>query len=496
MVAPSIIWETKMTASSSRVSFSSFFLSALLHAIGIGVILAFPPTKSLILLKIKKNKENLVLETKKKVLDEISVIKIPKKNNSETFSEILQEDIGSISQNEDFIPHIDLVSNLNEKISLDFEVDATESFAMPVLDKVDSSYENYLSPLVAPFPEDLLEDLEPIAHNYQPYLKPSIEPIKPEPQLSEIDDLNLTSFAKAMPEMLDTELYTYKDALNEDYFKMELRLKEHKLFDELPQEFLFVLDFTQKGAKKNLGLFKEAIVNSVKQLKSQDKFNVIVINKYMTPLFPQARVCSQTNCEFLEDLFSENPKFEGKLKDLAGHLAHLFDQTEENTLHTHCLFFTEEPEQDKESLLKLAKYSHSKLSVYPILFNQNPKKPVTLHNLVEKMGGRLLAPPTKASCSRKFSSLISDIKKTRLRNVSVKVESANQSMDIALSEKTKALVLKKPLKVFGKLNGARTIKLQVLGSYGDDLFEMKKNLTIQDAKKGSSMIKEELELLD
>ena len=46
---------------------------------------------------------------------------------------------------------------------------------------------------------------------------------------------------------------------------------------------------------------------------------------------------------------------------------------------------------------------------------------------------------------------------------------------------------------FGKLKGAQTLKLHIVGSHGDDLFEMTKNLSIQEAKKGSSLIKQELE---
>lgn len=35
---------------------------------------------------------------------------------------------------------------------------------------------------------------------------------------------------------------------------MELRLKDHKLFEDKPEEFLFVIDLTQKDVKKHRSL--------------------------------------------------------------------------------------------------------------------------------------------------------------------------------------------------------------------------------------------------
>jgi hypothetical protein len=273
-----------------------------------------------------------------------------------------------------------------------------------------------------------------------------------------------------------------------------LKLKDHKLFEEKPQSFLFILDMTQKNSKKKWALYKDAIIKSLKYLKPTDRFNVIVINKQLTTFFKEAISVKSHDALQLEELFHVNFKNEGRMKDLARHLGSVFYQSEESELHTHCIFFTEEPKKDDEAFLKLAKYAHSKLSFYPVIYSEKPLEPLHLKNLVENIGGRILSPPTKASFSRKFSSLILDIKQTRLRNVSIKIESDQGLLDVSLSEKTKQLTLKKPLKIFGKLKGAKNLKLQVMGSHGDDLFEMKKTLPIHGAKKGSSLIKKELDL--
>jgi hypothetical protein len=217
------------------------------------------------------------------------------------------------------------------------------------------------------------------------------------------------------------------------------------------------------------------------------------LNRSLHYLYPQSKSCHLNEDNTLEEDFKKAVHYSGKFKDVIKHLGFLFDKTEENELHTHCLFFTDEPKEDKESLLKLAKFAHSKLSVYPICYSDEKQKRPTLSSFVESMSGKTLIPPTKASFSRKFNALILDIKKTRLRNVSVKLDSEEGPLDVTVSEKTKQMILQKPLKIFGKLNGQKNLKLQIVGSHGDDLFEMTKNLSIQGAKKGSSLIKQELE---
>lgn len=472
---------------------SPFFLSALLHLMAIYLVALFPPTKSIIFFKIHKNTKSSLKSSKEKILEEISVVTIPKKNSLDNVNEVLNEEIGHVQEEDTFIPHIDFAKQLEEKLDLSFPIDSSSSFQLSELAKLERPYEDYLTPLYNPIPQELLSDEEPKALAFDPQIKKALIPTPIESEIAQIDEYGLPNVTKLMPEMLDAELYTYRDPSNEQYFKMELKLKDHKLIEDIAQEFLFIIDLTQKSSRKNLALYKDAIFKSMKFLKKHDKFNIAFLGKSLNFLYKESKPCAISDEEQFSKDFKKAVQFNGKFKDVIRHLATVFDKTEENQLHTHCLFFTEEPTQDKTALLNLTKYSHSKLSVYPIAFSEEKVKRETLKTLVESMSGKMLTPPTKASFSRKFNALILDIKKTRLRNVSVKVDSDEGPLDVSLSEKTKQMVLQKPLKIFGKLKSHKNLKLQIVGSHGDDLFEMTKNLSIQGAKKGSSLIKQELE---
>lgn len=473
--------------------FSPFFLSAVIHMIGIYLIAIFPPSKSIIFFKIHKKSHETLATSKEKLIEEINVVTIPKRNSLDNVGEVLNEEIGSISQDADYLPHIDFAKHLGEKLDLSFPIDSSSSFALSQLEKVDRSIEDYLSPMTNPIPKELLTDEEPKALTFDPAQRPSFPNPTIESEIAQIDDYGFPKVTKMMPEMLDAELYTYKDSSDDQYFKMELKIKEHKLFPDIAQEFLFIIDLTQKNAKKNLPLYKDAILKAIKILKKNDRFNIVFVNRSLSYLYPKSQACVIKEDTKFEEDFKKAIHYSGKFKDVIKHLATVFDKTEENELHTHCLFFTDEPTHDKEAFLKLSKYAHSKLSVYPISYSEEKQKRETLVSFVESMSGKTLAPPTKASFSRKFNALILDIKKTRLRNVSVKLDSEEGPLDVSISEKTKQMILQKPLKIFGKLKGQKNLKLQIVGSHGDDLFEMTKNLSIQGAKKGSSLIKQEIE---
>lgn len=486
------VWEPFMRAIKKSGFISPFFLSIVIHFIGLYLLVLFPPSKAIIFFKAHKKSHETLSSSKEKLIEEISVITIPKKK-SLPHSEILNEEIDTISQNNDYIPHIDFSKLLDEKLDFSFPIDTTTSFSLSPLEKVDRSYETYLSPITTPIPQDLLENQEPKVATFDPQTKPTISPPCLDTSLAQIDEYGFPQVTKMMPEMLDTELFTYKDGSDNHFFKMELKLKDHKLFSDIPEEFLFIIDLTQKNAKKNLTLYKDTIFKSLKLLKKSDRFNIVFINRSITFLYPKTKNYNPTDASTLDQDFDKKVQYSGKFKDVIKHLSSIFDKTEENELHTHCFLFTEEPTQDKDSFLHLSKYAHSKLSVYPIAYADDKQTRATLSSFVESMNGSLLVPPTKASFSRKFNALILDIKKTKLRNVSVKLDSEQGPVDINILEKTKYMTLHKPLKIFGKLNDQKNLKLQIVGSHGNDLFEMTKNLSIQGAKKGSFLIKQEFE---
>lgn len=474
-------------------TYSPFALSIIFHMLAIYFLILFPPSKAIVFFKIHKKSKEALSSNQEKIIEEISVVTIPKKHSVDNLKEVLSEEIGTLSDNEPITSHIDFRQFLTESIDFSFPIDTNLSFSLPPTEKIERPLESYLTPMSYSISEELLNDEEPKASTFEPHIKPPVSDQTIPSHIAQIDDYGLPEVTKMMPEMLDAELFTYKDASSDQYFKMELKIKEHKLFPETAQEFLFIIDLTQKNAKKNLPIYKDAIFKAIKLLKKNDKFNIATLNRSLNFLYPESSFYKSQDQDKLDQDFKKMIHFNGKFKDVIKHLATIFDKTEENELHTHCLFFTEEPSHDKESFLNLSKYAHSKLSVYPISYSEDKLKRETLNLFVESMNGKILTPPTKASFSRKFNALILDIKKTRLRNVSIKLDSEQGPVDLKIAEKTKQLTLQKPLKIFGKLNGQKNLKLQIIGSHGDDLFEMTKNLSIQGAKKGSSLIKQEIE---
>jgi len=485
-------WESLVSRESRRGFFKSFTLSLFIHALLITTLLIYPPTKAIFLQKAHKMTKELGLNLPEKMLEEITIVQIPKKNPSDQIGEFLTDEIGHIELEDDFIPHLDLASELSHSDELNLQIDLSKTFVFSDLEKIEKPLESYLSPLSNPIPEELLkEELLPMA-SWEPKESTSVEQ-PPTPQIAKLDEFSFPSYAKALPEMLQTDLFAYTDKQKDRYFKMELKLQDHKLLEEEPGEFLFVIDCTQKNIKANVKLYKEAILKSIKSLKPHDKFNVIYLHKELTPVFTQSESYSVQNHLLVEDLLQPTPKIDGRMKDLVKNLGKLFDKTEENLLHTHVILFTEEPVKETTGFLNLAKHAHSHLSLYPILCSDEMPKKSLLRELTQQMGGRVLASPTRAAFARKFAGLLLDIKKIRLRNVSIQVEGDEGPLDIILSEKTKELTLKKPLKIFGKLEDNKNIKLRVSGTHGEDLYEMDKIIPLSAAKKGSSLIKEELE---
>lgn len=477
-------------------SLSPLSISLLVHSAIFLTLCLYPPTKSFIFFKKSIKAIPKTYEAKDKILDEISIVSIKSLQNPKDTVELLEDHTSAISPIDESSFHKDMSSYLQETLDLELPIISAETVQMPTLEKTDQNYLTYLSPLTQAFPIELLDDDMPQQTYFEPKTTPLTYQSSSLPDLSNLDDLPFAQVTKPLPEMLDTDLYTYQDSHDDNYFKMELRLKDHKLFEEEPQEFLFVLDMTSKDAKKTLGLYTEAIIKSVKLLKPKDRFNVMFISKNLTSLFDTPQLCKKHALEKLEHLTSKTFKPDGKLKDCLRHLEVILDKTEESDLHTHCFLFTQDTTQDKDTFSPLSRFAHSKLSLYPVIYSESKLKSQNLHSLAKSLSGKIISPPTKASFNRKFSSFILDIKKTRLKNVSIKLTSDQENLDVSLSEETKQLTLKKPLKIFGKLKSTKNLKLHVVGSHGDDLFETSKVFPIHEAKKGSSLIKEELEKLN
>jgi hypothetical protein len=472
---------------------STLSLSLLIHASAVGMLILFPPTKSVIFFRSTPVPLTANHPLKEQLLDEIDIVTLTKKPSQDQCFDLLNDQIGTVSHELPFMPSLDLSLELREHINTDFPIDSTLSFQLPpYLDNRSMGYEHYLSPPPKLSVPELFDEPPLTTQSYEPLIKPLTVQDHNTPQLSQLDEFDFNGLIIPMPEMLDTAIYTYKDSAHDEFFKMELRLKDHQLFDERPEEFIFAIDLTQKNNRNHLTTFKTAIVNAIKLLKKDDLVNIVIINKDSQPLFIKSSPPAKFNENDLDTLLTHPYRSKAGMKDLTKHLKILFEASEESLLHTHFILFTQEPQNSQDQLLKLARFAHSKFSFYPIIFNEHPQNKETFKTLATNLGGHLVSPPTKASFNRKISNLILDIKKTRLNNVCIKVDSENGPIDISLSEKAKQLSLKKPLKIFGKLNGARHLKLQVVGSHGDDLFEMKKNLSIHEAKKGSCLIKKEL----
>lgn len=472
---------------------SSLFLSITIHISLIYFVLTFPPTKSIFLSNGFQQKAALIDKIKEKILDEIAVVQIPKKNQENGIHELLSDELSNPYIEITPITLPDLRFDFTDQFDIDLPINTELSFDFKNLEKIEQPLADFLTPFNNIPTSELLIDQDPSINGYVP--SPPVMKIETryEPTIAQIDAYELPVYSKNLPDVLDTQIFTYTDPSQEHYFKVELTLKNGKALKEIPQEFLFVVDLTNKNAKKTYPTYKEAILKAVRNLKETDRFNVIFINKEKIQLFEEAQNYHLKTHLELEEALEKTHKFDGRLKDVIKYLGEIFDKTEENELHTHVAFFTNEPTKENTTLEALASYRHSKLSIYPIFYNEKNQKPFTLIRLVEKMGGKLLSAPTKASLPRKFSGLILEIKKTRLRNLSVQIEGDEEPIYLKLSDKTKELSLKKPLKIFGKSNGSKQLKIHLTGTHGDELYEMQKIIPLNSAKKGSCLIKQELE---
>lgn len=484
-----------MPIEARRSAVNSFFISTLVHASLIGLLVIFPPTKSFVFFKKYMTLETKASLAKEKILDEIDILKLPKIQDDQSISQSSDSHDMTLSAEEDFIPRIDLGQLLEETVAIDIPISTSQIPYSAPLEKSVQNYIDYLTPLSSPIPEDLIRET-PTAMTY-------VEP-KPqaftyeEQQLLEptSQDIAFSDLSKKLPDVLDTDLYTYTDHEKNQFFKMELKLKEHKFFEEQPQDFLFVIDLTHKNSAKNFTLYFDAILKSIKLLKAHDRFNLLLVGKNTTKLFETPQKFQLKTFEKLQNFQTKSRKQDGKSKDFSKEFEKILLSTEESPDHTSCILFTEDSSLNDMSIQKFTKLAHSKLSVFPVYYCEKKAKPLRLETLAHELCGKVLAPPTKASFNRKFTSLILDIKKARLKNVHIKLSSDTETLDVSLSEKTKQLSLKKPLKIFGKLKSTRNLQLHVMGSHGDDLYEIHKTIPIQEAKKGTSLIKHELEKLE
>lgn len=194
--------------SGKKIKLSPLFFSLMIHGLALLGIVIFPPTKSLIFFKIQKNQKPLNQTLQEKILEEIQVVQIPKKTEQSEISEWLNEEIGVVSEESESMPHIDFMSDLQEHISMDLNIDESSSWNLQNFEKVERSYENYLSPLYQPIPSEFLEEKETPQSVFEPLAKPFIPEEVKESPVSQIEDFDYSSFVKDMPEMLDTELFS------------------------------------------------------------------------------------------------------------------------------------------------------------------------------------------------------------------------------------------------------------------------------------------------
>jgi hypothetical protein len=291
----------------------------------------------------------------------------------------------------------------------------------------------------------------------------------------------------------DTELNYFEDKNGEAVFALTLISRPEMSLHPLRQNYLFLIDKSNSIQKERLAATKLAVLKAIREISSEDRFNIIVFDQKIEKLSPSP-------IEATQDGYTKAQGFLDKVE-----LGSFFSQTnlyhplfltipfkaQDDEVYTAILLSDGEALAQKnmaESLLSdWTRMNDGKVSLYSLSMNDDNHLNI-FDTLTELNRGKSVTSLTYRGLKRKLSKLIKTVRSPLAKNLSCHAVAFAPDAELELLTQTTPLFANTPFVILGKTRYLDDFVLFVQGRVNGRWLHIKKEISFNNAKVGSPAI--------
>lgn len=315
----------------------------------------------------------------------------------------------------------------------------------------------------------------------------------------------------SFPTLGELDTYSYSDSFDLDVvcsprddgkgylFAATLIPHQDLTLPKIRQHYAFLIDRANSIQRERLLATKSAVLRALSELDPDDTFNIIVFDSKVEKAFPQNRLPSHSS-------LAEARAFLDKIQlgsffspaDLYNPLfLTLPYPAKEEEIYTAILMTDGENLSKKNSMRSILStwtmQNSGKICLYTLAMGGDPNL-AGLDAASALNRGRLYSSPTKRGIRRKLLKLMKNIHSPIAKNLSARAISTSSGSSIELFPKAQNiphLYLDQPIVILGSCEKLDDFILFVQGRCKDCWFNIKKNISFINAKKGGSSLRKE-----
>jgi hypothetical protein len=323
---------------------------------------------------------------------------------------------------------------------------------------------------------------------------PSLNPSPLLPNLPTLQELQTSSLS----EFFETEI-TFLPIEDGYLFALTLIPGPDLKLPKIKQHISFLIDRSNSVQKERLAAARSAVQRALEELDPEDCFNIITFDSKIDKLFPTPAPASAKSIEsarqFLDQItlgsfFSPSNLFKPLYITIPAEI-------KDDELHTNILLTDGESLGKKPAQRALAYewtyYNSGRVSLYSIGLGSDPHLS-TLDFATSFNKGKTISAPSKRGIKRKLLKLMKTISNPVAKNLSSRAIQRSPNAKIQLFPRPAQmpnLFLHEPYVILGKTTTLEPFILFVQGRLANKWFNIKKNVTFANAKKGGGSLKVE-----
>lgn len=273
-------------------------------------------------------------------------------------------------------------------------------------------------------------------------------------------------------------------------FSLDLHSTDALQADALKQHFLFLIDRSAAVEKHRFGVYKRAVLRALAMLRPEDTFNIYLLDKQVTKLSAKPVTYSQGALHMAE-LFLEKEDHPGR--SATRDLTEAFEKVlKEEPLYKKiqvAVLLTDGNvklgnQKERRTLEKWTERNRGKIHLYTATCGQH-SNPLFLEQLSSMNGGRFIYSDTHAAFPRRLAKLMLTLRHPVATDLLVELKPKHDKVRLAVqsgSSHLPVLYAQEIYPILGSTDELSDMILTVRGRRGEEWFEIKKEITFQNAK--------------
>lgn len=279
-------------------------------------------------------------------------------------------------------------------------------------------------------------------------------------------------------------------------FSLALTPKQNMAYEQIPQNFYFLIDPSSSIDKHKFSLFKRAILKSLTSMHDGDRFNIIVLDKKLSRMSPQNKTLNIRSVQLAEDFLDKVSQSNFlSSSDMLDGLQSVSSLIEDNDhMHTALLLTNGHSSQgfhnQQKSIKSFIEKNGRKMSLYAAAVG-NRNNLVNLDMLCSISGGKLLYSDTNASFPRKFALLVKELKTPIAKDITISMITKNPKAGLnvfAKSQQLPALYAQEPYVIIGTIERLSDMTLCLEAKNDSEWINIEKSISFQDAHVDNKLL--------